>query len=229
MNQVQTMACGSCANENAYKVMFTYYNLVRRNGKPPSQIEMEECVTNKGPGCPDLSLLSFNGAFHGRTLGTLATTHSKPVHKLDVPTMDWPVAAFPAYKYPLEENEEYNRNQDEKCLKQVEELIDYYANEKKKPVAGIVTEPIQSEGGDNHASPFFFQSLQAISKKNHASFLIDEVQTGLCATGKFWAFEHFNLPTSPDILTFAKKMQIGGYYYKVSFIIIIIFFLSINN
>lgn len=224
MNQVQTMACGSCANENAYKVMFTYYNLVRRNGKPPSQIEIEQCIMNKGPGCPDLSLLSFVGAFHGRTFATLATTHSKPVHKLDVPTMDWPVAAFPAYKYPLEENEDYNRNEDEKCLKQVEELIDYYANEKKKPVAGIVTEPIQSEGGDNHASPYFFQRLQAIAKKNHASFLIDEVQTGMCATGKFWAYEHFNLPTSPDILTFAKKMQIGGYYYKVSLIIIICFF-----
>jgi 4-aminobutyrate aminotransferase / (S)-3-amino-2-methylpropionate transaminase len=165
MNQVQTMACGSCANENAYKVMFTWYNTMRRNGKPPSQTELEECVMNKGPGCPDLSLLSFNGAFHGRTLGTLATTHSKPVHKLDVPTLDWPVATFPAYKYPLEENEEYNRNEDMKCLKKVEELIDYYANEKKKPVAGIVIEPIQSEGGDNHASPFFFQNLQAIAKK----------------------------------------------------------------
>lgn len=100
MKQVQTMACGSCANENAYKVMFTWYNTLRRNGKPPSQNELEQCVWNKGPGCPDLSLLSFNGGFHGRTLGTLATTHSKPVHKLDVPTMDWPVANFPKYKYP---------------------------------------------------------------------------------------------------------------------------------
>ena len=44
---------------------------------------------------------------------------------------------------------------------------------------------------------------------------MDEVQTGLGATGKFWAYEHFNLPTPPDILSFAKKMQVGGYYYKV--------------
>ena len=45
-------------------------------------------------------------------------------------------------------------------------------------------------------------------------FLIDEVQTGLGATGKLWAHEHFNLPHSPDLMTFAKKMQIGGYYYR---------------
>ena len=43
--------------------------------------------------------------------------------------------------------------------------------------------------------------------------LIDEVQTGLGATGKQWAHEHFNLPTPPDVITFAKKMQIGGYYF----------------
>ena len=44
-------------------------------------------------------------------------------------------------------------------------------------------------------------------------FLIDEVQTGLGATGKLWAHEYFNLPHSPDLMTFAKKMQIGGFFY----------------
>ena len=164
MNQVMTMGCGSCANENAYKQIFAWYNLKLRNGVLPSKEEMEDCVVNKGKGCPDLSLLSFKGAFHGRTLGTLATTHSKPVHKLDVPTLDWPVGTFPKYKYPLDENVQYNNEQDEACLKDVQQLIEYYKEEKKKPVAGIVIEPIQSEGGDNHASPYFFQSLQKIAK-----------------------------------------------------------------
>jgi 4-aminobutyrate aminotransferase / (S)-3-amino-2-methylpropionate transaminase len=45
-------------------------------------------------------------------------------------------------------------------------------------------------------------------------FLIDEVQTGLGATGKLWAHEYFNLPHSPDLMTFAKKMQIGGFFYS---------------
>jgi 4-aminobutyrate aminotransferase/(S)-3-amino-2-methylpropionate transaminase len=208
------MACGSCANENAYKVMFIHYNTIRRRGVPPTQEELTECVMNKGPGCPDLSILSFKGGFHGRTLGVLSTTHSKPIHKIDVPAFDWPVASFPRYRYPLEENIDYNHKQDVDCLKEVEELIDYYNKVKKREVAGIVVEPVQAEGGDRHASAYFFQNLQRIAKKNGISFLIDEVQTGLGATGKMWAHEHFDLDESPDLMTFSKKMQIGGYFYK---------------
>lgn len=48
---------------------------------------------------------------------------------------------------------------------QVEELFEEYNNEKKVPVAGVIIEPIQSEGGDNHASPEFFQELQRITRK----------------------------------------------------------------
>lgn len=47
---------------------------------------------------------------------------------------------------------------------QVEELIEKW-EKKGNPVAGIIIEPIQSEGGDNHASPYFFQKLQKIAKK----------------------------------------------------------------
>lgn len=214
LKQVQTMACGSCANENAFKAAFFWHQARHRGGKLPTKEDLENCIMNKGPACPDLSILSFKGSFHGRTLGVLATTHSKAVHKQDVPTFDWPIAKFPDYKYPYEENVEYNQQQDHDCLKDVEECIDFYNNEKKKPVAAIIVEPIQSEGGDNYATPFFFQSLQRIAKERDITFIIDEVQTGLGATGKLWAHEHFDLPHSPDMMTFAKKMQTGGYYYK---------------
>ena len=125
---------------------------------------------------------------------------------------DWPIATFPEYKYPLDENVAYNQNQDKKCLAEVEELIVKY-NKAENFVAGIVVEPIQSEGGDNEASPEFFQGLQKVAKKYGSALLIDEVQTGGGATGKFWCHEHFNLPTPPDIVTFSKKMQIGGYFH----------------
>ena len=194
--------------------MFIWRSKFDRKEAPWTPQEMQDCVMNKGPACPDYSILSFKGAFHGRTIGVLATTHSKPIHKMDVPTLDWPIASFPRYKYPLEENVAYNAEQDRVCLQEVEQLIDVYAAEKKRPVVGIVVEPIQSEGGDNHASPHFFQSLQAIAGRKNCLFLVDEVQTGLGATGKLWAHEHFNLPHSPDIMTFAKKMQIGGYFYR---------------
>lgn len=214
LSQVQTMACGSCANENAFKAAFFWYNNLQRGGKPPTKEDLENCVLNKGDGCPDLSVLSFKGAFHGRTFGVLSTTHSKAVHKLDIPAMDWPIADFPMYKYPYEDNIEYNKKQDKDCLKNVSELIDYYNEVKKKPVAVMVVEPIQSEGGDNLATPYFFQNLQRIAREKNVIFIIDEVQTGLCATGKLWAHEYFDLPSPPDIMTFAKKMQTGGYFYS---------------
>lgn len=170
---------------------------------------------NSAPGAPDLCILSFKGAFHGRTIGALATTHSKYIHKIDIPSFDWPIASFPQYKYPLEENVRENQAEDDRCLAETEELIERY-NKKGKYVAGIIVEPIQSEGGDNEASPEFFQRLQRIGKKHGVALLIDEVQTGGGPTGKLWAHEHFNLDTSPDIVTFSKKMQLGGYYHSES-------------
>lgn len=46
------------------------------------------------------------------------------------------------------------------------------------PVAALITEPIQSEGGDHHASPSFFQGLRDITKRHNVVMIIDEVQTG---------------------------------------------------
>lgn len=172
-------------------------------------------MMNQTPGAPNLSILSFKGAFHGRTLGVLATTHSKYIHKIDIPSFDWPIASFPQYKYPLEENVRENRAEDERCLAETEDLIVQYKR-KNIPVAGIVVEPIQSEGGDNEGSPEFFQELQRIAKRHGSALLIDEVQTGGGPTGKMWCHEHFNLPSPPDVVTFSKKMQLGGYYHTLA-------------
>lgn len=65
------------------------------------------------------------------------------------------------YKYPLEENVRENQAEDAKCLAEVEDLIEKY-QKKGVPVAGIVVEPIQSEGGDNEASPEFFQVNESL-------------------------------------------------------------------
>jgi len=217
--KVTTMMCGSCSNENAYKMMFIWYMKKLRGGKLDfSEEEMNSCMINLPPGAPKLSILSFHGGFHGRTLGVLSTTHSKAIHKLDIPAFDWPIASFPQYKYPLEEHVAENKKEDDRCLAEVEDLIDRY-NKKGVPVAGVVIEPIQSEGGDNEASPEFFQRLQKICQKTGSALLIDEVQTGGGPTGKMWCHEHFNLPKSPDIVTFSKKMQLGGYYHSEEFMV----------
>ncbi|XP_034021303.1 4-aminobutyrate aminotransferase, mitochondrial-like [Thalassophryne amazonica] len=146
-------------------------------------------------------------------VGSLATTHSKAIHKLDVPSFDWPVAAFPRLQYPLEEFTRENALEEARCLEQVEDLIDKW-RQKGKPVAGIVVEPIQAEGGDNHASPVFFRGLRKITRTHGCSFHVDEVQTGGGATGKFWAHEHWDMDDPADIVSFSKKLQTGGYYHK---------------
>jgi len=57
------------------------------------------------------------------SLAALSCTHSKPIHKLDIPSYDWPIAPFPRYKYPLEENNRENKKEDERCLARVRFLI----------------------------------------------------------------------------------------------------------
>ncbi|XP_065749592.1 4-aminobutyrate aminotransferase, mitochondrial isoform X4 [Phocoena phocoena] len=178
-----------------------------------SKEELETCMINQAPGCPDYSILSFMGAFHGRTMGCLATTHSKAIHKIDIPSFDWPIAPFPRLKYPLEEFVKENQQEEARCLEEVEDLIVKY-RKKKKTVAGIIVEPIQSEGGDNHASDDFFRKLRDISRKHGCAFLVDEVQTGGGCTGKFWAHEHWGLDDPADVMTFSKKMMTGGFFHK---------------
>ncbi|KAL3268247.1 hypothetical protein HHI36_007371 [Cryptolaemus montrouzieri] len=125
--QITTMMCGSCSNENAYKNIFIWYQKKARGGDVRfTEEEQQSCMINLPPGSPKLSLLSFHGGFHGRTFGALSTTHSKAIHKLDVPAFDWPVAHFPRYKYPLEENKKENKAEDDKCLAEVEDLFEKY-------------------------------------------------------------------------------------------------------
>lgn len=215
LTEVQTMACGSCSVENALKAAFFHYRDLQRNGQAPSAEEMQSTLYNQTPGSPKLSAISFDGGFHGRTFGALSCTHSKAIHKLDVPAFDWPIAKFPRYKYPLEANERENLEEDNKCLAHIEQLIHDYKD--KAPVAALIVEPIQAEGGDHHGSPNFFQGVRKLCTKHNVAFICDEVQTGCGPTGKFWAHEHWNLDDAPDFVTFSKKMLLGGYFYKPSF------------
>uniref|UniRef100_UPI00398E5A04 4-aminobutyrate aminotransferase, mitochondrial isoform X2 n=1 Tax=Pristiophorus japonicus TaxID=55135 RepID=UPI00398E5A04 len=213
LKQVQTMACGSCSNENAFKAACIWYQNKERGDALHTKEELESCMVNQAPGSPDITILSFMGGFHGRTFGCLSATHSKAVHKLDIPAYDWPAAPFPKLKYPLEQFVRENGREEARCLEEVEDLIVKF-RKRGRNVAAIIVEPIQSEGGDNHASDDFFRKLRSIAKKHGSAFLCDEVQTGGGATGKFWAHEHWGLDDPADIVTFSKKLLSGGYFYK---------------
>ena len=201
---------GADANELAFKAAFMWYQSKRRGFATPfSSHENETVMKNQAPGSPDLAILSFQRAFHGRLFASALTTCLKPIHKLDMPSFNWPKAEFPAYKYPLTENADANEKEDARCLAIVETLFKSW----NVPIAALLVEPIQSEGGDNHALAAFFQGLRDITLKYGALLIVDEVQTGVAATGKMWAHEHFNLLPKPDMVTFSKKFQSAGYYY----------------
>ncbi|KAL1878812.1 hypothetical protein VTK73DRAFT_7465 [Phialemonium thermophilum] len=211
LNQVFTAMAGSDANETAYKAAFMWRRQQERGGPNVefTEEELASSMNNSLPGASNLSILSFRTGFHGRLFGSLSTTRSKPIHKLDIPAFDWPQATFPALKYPLEEHAEENAAAEKAALDEVEHLILNY----HIPPAAVIVEPIQSEGGDNHASPAFFRGLRALTKKHGVLLIVDEVQTGVGATGKFWAHEHWDLPEPPDMVTFSKKAQTAGYYF----------------
>ncbi|SCV04125.1 LAMI_0H13608g1_1 [Lachancea mirantina] len=201
---------GADANELAFKAAFMYYRSKARGYETPFSAEENKTVMeNSTPGSPDLAVLSFKRAFHGRLFASGSVTCSKPIHKLDFPAFDWPHAEYPSYQYPLADNETANRTEDDRCLKIVEDIISSWPI----PVAALIIEPIQSEGGDNHASKYFLQSLRDITTKHGVVYIIDEVQTGVGATGKMWCHEWAELQPPADLVTFSKKFQSAGYFF----------------
>lgn len=207
--QVWSGLSGADANELAFKAVFFWYQEQKRKGAPFTAEENASVMKNATPGAPELAIMSFERAFHGRLFASASATCSKPIHKLDMPAFKWPKAEYPSYKYPLDQHKEENEQEDKRCLAIVETLFKSWPS----PIAGVLIEPIQSEGGDNHASKEFMQGLQKIVKDHGALLIMDEVQTGVGATGKFWAHEWFELPTPPDLVTFSKKFQTAGYYF----------------
>ncbi|KIM93411.1 hypothetical protein OIDMADRAFT_173196 [Oidiodendron maius Zn] len=211
LKQVFTAQSGSEANELAFKAAFMYYRRLQRGeGVEWSDHEIKTAMTNQSPGSPELAILSFTNSFHGRGFGSLSATRSKPVHKMDIPSFKWPQAPFPRLRYPLDEYESENAVEEDSCLQVVQHIIDTW----HCPVAGVIVEPIQSEGGDNHASSAFFGRLRALTKKHNIILIVDEVQTGFGATGRFWGHEHWQLSSPPDIVTFSKKAQTAGYFFS---------------
>jgi len=211
LNQVFTAMAGSDANETAYKAAFMWKRRKERGG-PDVEFtadEISSSMNNQSPGSPHMSIMSFKKGFHGRLFGSLSTTRSKPIHKLDIPAFDWPQAPFPDLKYPLSEHAAENAAEEKHCLEEAERIMTTFHN----PVAAVVVEPIQSEGGDNHASPAFFRGLREVTRRHEVLMIVDEVQTGVGATGKFWAHEHWAMADPPDMVTFSKKAQAAGYYF----------------
>jgi 4-aminobutyrate aminotransferase-like enzyme len=197
-------------------------------------------------------IVSFEGAFHGRTLGSLAVTHRKKA-RLGFPTFEWPHISFPVEN--LRSPKETARRE-ERSLKQLWDLLvsgqlphadkskDTHRREmdaldefvarpspgadevaafvagqraqltsdvlrRARRVAAVLVEPIQGEGGVRMASARFMRKLRLLTRIYDVPLVFDEVQTGWGMTGRLWAHELFELPSPPDVVTWAKKAQNG--------------------
>ncbi|KAK1519827.1 4-aminobutyrate aminotransferase [Colletotrichum paranaense] len=155
----------------------------------------------------DANETAYKAGFHGSLSESLSTTRSKPIHKFDLPAFDWFVVPLPQFQYPLDQFATENAAEEKRCLEETELVLD----EANDTVAAVVIEPVQAGGSDNHASPAFFRGLLALNKRKSVLTIADEVQTGVGATGKFWAHEHWNLPSPPDMVTFSKTAQAAGF------------------
>jgi 4-aminobutyrate aminotransferase/(S)-3-amino-2-methylpropionate transaminase len=83
-------------------------------------------------------------------------------------------------------------------------------------VAAIIIEPITAFN-NLMATPYFFKHLRKIARENEIPFIVDETKTGVGATGKMWAHDHWFMADSPDIVTFGGKAGISGYYTTIEY------------
>lgn len=155
--------------------------------------------------------ISFIGSFHGRTMGSLSLTASKPVHKKRYyMTMPGVIQVpFPnPYRNPWGIN---GYEHPDELINRVLDYIEYWVFEHLVPaeeVAAIFFEPIQGEGGYAIPPKNFFYHLKKSADKYGILLVDDEVQMGMGRTGKMFAIENFGI--APDIITLAKALGAGA-------------------
>jgi len=125
--------------------------------------------------------ITFEGSFHGRTFATVTATAQPKYHEGFLPLL-------PGFIYAP--------------FNDVAALESAFSDE----VAAVMVEPIQGEGGINIAAAEFLRAIRRLCDENGAIMILDEVQTGIGRTGKWFAYQHFDV--EPDIITMAKAL--GG-------------------
>jgi L-lysine 6-transaminase len=134
----------------------------------------------------------------------MSLTNTDPTKTDRFPTFGWPRIDTPAVTFPVDQHLAEIEAAEATALAQAEAAFDANPHD----IACFIAEPIQGEGGDNHLRPEFLQAMQALCRANDALFILDEVQTGVGLTGTPWAYQQLGL--EPDIVAFAKKVQVGG-------------------
>ena len=130
------------------------------------------------------AIVVTDGAFHGRTLATLTATGNRKVHAGFEPL----VSGFKRVPF--------------NHLEAIRQL-----SRSDQNVVAVFVEPIQGEGGINIPDPGYLRGLREICNRNHWLLMLDEIQTGMCRTGEWFAYQHDEIV--PDVMTVAKALGNG--------------------
>lgn len=144
-----------------------------------------------------LPAVSCYGAFHGRTLGALTFTYSKPVQKKNFPEL--PVRRI-----------KFCTSDDDPSIDDIAKVVCEDPN-----IAFIIAEAVQGEGGYRVASRKFMANLHGVAREHEIPLIIDEVQAGMGRTGEWWAFQHYGI--TPSIMSVAKALQVGAALFHERF------------
>ncbi|MFZ0708219.1 MAG: acetyl ornithine aminotransferase family protein [Candidatus Korobacteraceae bacterium] len=153
-------------------------------------------------------VIAFLGAFHGRTMGALSLTASKPQQKRRFSPL---VPGVTHVRYPDVYRSCSGGAQDAEafalgCARYIEDKL-FKTVLAPEEVAAIFVEPIQGEGGYVVAPNIFMQELRRICDRHGILLVVDEVQSGAGRTGKWWAIQHTGV--EPDIICMAKGIASG--------------------
>ena len=192
---------GALAVENALKAAFDWkvkLNLSKGKSKGGNQI------------------IHFKDCFHGRSGYTMSLTDSPDPRKVQYfPKFNWPRVSNPYMSFPMNSaNYEKVRKLEQKSISEIKNILIKSSDD----IAGLIIEPIQGEGGDNHFRKEFLIQLKELSLENDFLLIFDEVQTGIGITGKMWSHQRFiDVKTRkldknlfPDLMSFGKKTQVCG-------------------
>jgi len=149
------------------------------------------------------NIIVFQGSFHGRTVGTMSLTTSKTIYRSGYqPLMPGVfVAPYPyAFRYGWDDDQT-----SQWCLEELEYLL--ASQTAPHETAAVLIEPVLGEGGYVVPPASFMQGIRQICNQHGILMVCDEVQSGFGRTGKWFAYEHFNI--EPDIIIIAKGLASG--------------------
>ena len=152
------------------------------------------------------NVIAFYGAFHGRTMGALSLTASKPQQKRRFAPL---VPGVTHVRFPDVYRDAGSENPETfalGCARFIEDKL-FRTMLPPEEVAAIFVEPVQGEGGYVPAPSAFLQELRRIADRHGILLVADEIQSGVGRTGKWWAIEHAGV--EPDILCVAKGIASG--------------------